>query len=113
MRKILDYDPLTKEEVWWDSDVAQNKVTITHSQDVEPHLNLAHALAMDEDRSNKGIKKDMWHYAKVPNIIIMEMKQKHGVDFFDKNDWPRVFHLLNTEYSRFKTTHKTHEIKHA
>jgi len=99
--------------VYWDYDAAQNKATITHSQDVEPALELAHALAMDENRTAKGIKGDMWHYAKVPSTVIMEMKSKHGVDFFDKNDWPKVFHLLNTEYSRFKTTQKTHEIRHA
>ena len=112
-RRILDVDPLSRMTVYWDYDAAQNKATITHSQDVEPALELAHALAMDENRTAKGIKGDMWHYAKVPSTVIMEMKSKHGVDFFDKNDWPKVFYLLNTEYSRFKTTQKTHEIRHA
>jgi len=111
MRRILDFDPLSNQTVWWEGD--GEKVTITHSQNVQPVLDLAHGLAMDENRTNKGIKGDMWHYAKVPSTVIMEMKEKHGVDFFDKNDWPRVFHLLNTEYTGFKTTHKTHEIRHA
>jgi hypothetical protein len=53
----------------------------------------------------------MWHYARVPNAIILEMKQKHGVDFFDRNDSKRMFALLNTEYSRFKTTEKKHNVR--
>jgi hypothetical protein len=111
MKRLLDYDPLSRQEVWWESH-GDGKTTITHTQDVQPVLDLAHGLAMDENRTSKGIKGDMWHYAKVPATVIMEMKDKHGVDFFDRNDWPRVFRLLNTEYSRFKTTQKTHEVKH-
>jgi hypothetical protein len=113
MRRVLDYDPLSKQTVYWDSDMANKKVSITHVQDVQHVLDAAHDMQMDEERTKNGIAQDMWHYAKVPSVVIMEMKEKHGVDFFDKNDWPRVFRLLNTEYSRFKTTHKTHEIKHA
>jgi hypothetical protein len=113
MRRILDVDPLSRTTVYWDYDAAQQRTTITHEQDVQPVLDLAHGLAMDENRTKKGIKGDMWHYAKVPAVVIMEMKDKHGVDFFDKNDWPKVFKLLNTEYKQFKTTQKHHQIKHA
>jgi hypothetical protein len=112
-RHLLDYDPLNREAVYFDYNEGAGKVTITHSQDITPVIELAQALAKDENRTKKGIKQDMWHYAKVPSTIIVEMKQKHGVDFFDKNDWPRVFKLLNTEYPYLKTTHKNHSIKHA
>lgn len=108
MRLLLDYNPLTGERVWFGSDSSNTKVTITHEQDVDYHLRRAHSQAVDDDQTKRGISKDFWKYASVPNIVIMEMKSKHGVDFFDKNDWPKVLELLNGDYSRFKTTSKVH-----
>lgn len=108
---LLDHNPLTGEKVWFEFNNHDNLVNITHEQDVEPSLNLAHALANDDELTKQGMKNDMWRYAHVPNTVIVEMKHKHGVDFFDRNDAAKVFDLLNTEYSRFKTTHKTHKIK--
>lgn len=113
MRQVLDYDPLSGQTVVWDSDMASGRVTITHSQDVSSNLSHAAAMRSATGRDRKGIRDDMWHYAHVPNVVIMEMKQKHGVDFFNRNDWPAVFKLLNDEYSQFKTTDKHHSIKHA
>jgi hypothetical protein len=110
-RHILDHNPQTGETTYFD--YSDERVVITHTQDVTPILKMAHYWTNKESKTDYGIKNDMWHYARVPNIIILEMKTKHGVDFFDKNDKPRVFHLLNTEYARFKTTHKRHSIKHA
>ncbi len=108
MKLLLDYNPLSRETVWFSADSATNQVTITHEQDVEPHLRLAHANAVDDDLTKAGIGNDMWKYAHIPNTIIIEMKQKHGVDIFDRNDQQKVFDLLNGEYSRFKTTTKHH-----
>jgi len=111
MKLLLDHDPITGEKVWFGSEPDSNKVVITHEQDVSEHLKRAHSQYVDDDLTKKGMKDDFWKYASIPNIIIMEMKQKHGVDINNKNHWPRVFKLLNTEYSRFKTTSKTHRLK--
>lgn len=109
MKKLLlDYNPLTRERVYFSAGGHENKIQITHEQDVDEHLRRTHAQSVDDDFTKRGIHNDMWKYASIPNIIIMEMKQKHGVDFFDKNDWPKVLDLINTEYSRFKTTTRTH-----
>jgi len=110
-RLVLDHNPLSKETVFFDFDAHTDEVRITHEQDVTPHLDLAHAIAVDDSITRQGIKDDMWRYAHVPNAVIVEMKHKHGVDFFDRNDAAKVFDLLNTEYSRFKTTTKTHSIR--
>lgn len=110
MKRILNYDPLTRETIWFESD--GDKVFITHTQELDEHLDFAQALANDNDQTARGIKSDMWRYAHVPNTIIMDMKERFGVDFFDNNDAPKMFDLLNTEYSRFKTTSKVHKIRH-
>jgi hypothetical protein len=109
-KRLLDYNPLTGEKTWFQYD--QNDVmTITHEQDVQKILDYAHLKATNADYSKKGMKGDWWHYAKVPNIVILEMKQKHGVDFFSEEDAPKVFHLMNTEYKAFKTTDKVHNVR--
>lgn len=103
---LLDHNPLTGESVHLDFE--DGKMVMTHSQDVSGFLDWAGNLANDTDRTKRGIKDDFWHYAKVPNSVILEMKHKHGVDFFNKDHAKKVFQLLNTEYKRFKTTDKVH-----
>lgn len=108
---LLDYDPITGERVYFGFNNHENRVTITHEQDVDEHLKLAHAQAIDDNFTKKGIKNDWWKYASLPNIIIIEMKQKYGVDVHNKNHWPRVIELINTVYPRFKTTAKIHRVR--
>jgi len=109
-RRLLDFNPLTGEKCWYDYSRHDDVATITHEQNVDGILEFAHGKSISK-ATDKGIKRDMWHYARVPNAIIMEMKAKHGVDFFDPNDRKRMFALLNTEYARFKTTEKTHNVR--
>lgn len=108
---LLDHNPLTGESSYFSFNDHDDQITITHEQDVTQHLKLAHSDATDDQLTKDGMKADMWKYAHVPNSVIVEMKTKHGVDFFDKNDATKVFDLLNTEYSRFKTTTKTHRVR--
>lgn len=86
-------------------------MALTHTQDVTGVLEQCHAWAMKTDtKTDYGIKNDMWHYARVPYIIIQKMKLEDGVDFYSEADEAKVFHLLNTKYSKFKTTHKNHGV---
>lgn len=111
MSRVLDFNPLTGERVLFDYDAHEDRMVLTHQQDVRRELAFSHAKSVDDNATKRGIKNDLWHYARVPNIVIMEMKNKHGVDFFDKNHKKRVFELLNTEYAYCKTTDKKHAIR--
>ena len=110
-KRLLDFNPLSGEKVWFQYEHSTDRMVITHEQDVEDHLKLAHHLTLDDKRDKKGRKEDWWHYAHVPNAVILEMKEKHGVDFFDKAQEKRVFALLNTEYKRLKTTNLNHNVR--
>jgi hypothetical protein len=107
-KRLLDFNPLSGEKVWFQYDESIDSMTITHEQDVEDHLKVAHARAIDDNYTRKGMKNDLLHYAHVPNTVILKMKQEDGVDLFEKNDAKRVFELLNTKYKRLKTTTKNH-----
>jgi len=110
-RLVLDLNPISGESVYFDFDAHTDQVHITREQDVSKFLDIAHEIAVDETQTAEGIKNDMWRYAKVPNHVLVEMMTKHGVNVFDRNDDAKFFDLLNTEYKRFKTTHKTHRVK--
>jgi hypothetical protein len=113
-KRLLDYDPLSGQTTHFeyveDGDAA--KMVLTYSYDVQAGLDLAQSLANDEDRTRKGIKEDLWHYAHIPAGVAMEMLVKHGVDINNPHHKQAVFKLLNTEYTKCKTTTLMHNIKH-
>lgn len=106
-KHLLDFNPLTGEAVHLD--FAEGKMVMTHSQDVENILDANKRLASATDLTRKGIKKDMLHYASIPNTLVVKWKQEKGVDVFNPNHRKRLFELLNDpEYKYLKTTHITH-----
>lgn len=111
-KRVLDYNPVSGRTVWFEYDHALEKVIITHSGDAEPALRKAEALRQySAERTAKGIKEDMVHYAIVPQEIQLEMKEKYGVDFWNREHDAKVFDLLNTVYKRFKVTEINHSVK--
>jgi hypothetical protein len=106
-KRVLDHNPLTGETVYFD--YSDDRLSISHEHDVSGILEDTLTMRNDEDYSRKGIKNDQWHYARIPNGVMMEMKAKHGVDMFGgKIDWPAVFRCINTHYPYLKTTTKQH-----
>lgn len=87
------------------------RLQVHYQQDVEPILEYTKRLRND-GLTDYGIKQDLWHYAQIPPVIILEMRFKHGVDVFNKDHLKRVFELINREYPYLKTTEKNHWVKH-
>jgi hypothetical protein len=105
--EILDYNPLTGERCVMS--FSNGKMHITNQQDVNPIVDYATELRNNTGYSQRGIKKDHWHYARIPNGVMLEMKQKYGVDMFtSKPDWKAVLRCINKNYPYLKTTEKTH-----
>ena len=61
--------------------------------------------------ADNGIKKGLWLYASIPLAVQYEMLTKHGINIHNKDHWPRMFELINTDYPYLKTTNKTHALK--
>ena len=105
--QTISYDPITGERCVMS--FSNGQVHITNEQDVNPIMDYATELRNNTDYSRRGIKKDHWHYARIPNGVMLDMKQKHGVDMFTgKPDWKAVLRCINTHYPYLKTTGKTH-----
>ena len=109
MKKVLDHDPLTHTTQYHHYNNLTGETTIETVQDVEPYLELAKTLRNDESYSKKGIKESFWHYATIPNSVIEQIRQKHGLNVFEPNDSKAVFKVLNSEYPALKVTSGHHD----
>jgi hypothetical protein len=91
-------------------DMNDGHLQVHYRQDVEPVLEYTKKIRND-GLADLGIKRDMWHYAHVPPVVILKWRFEHGVDIFNKDHMPKVLQLLNTEYKALKTTDKTHTVR--
>jgi hypothetical protein len=64
-------------------------------------------MANDGGVSQRGIAESWWLYAKLPPIVILQLRAK-GINVFDKNDEAKVFAEINTNYPYLKTTTGNH-----
>jgi hypothetical protein len=107
---LLDFDPLTGQKTYFQTQAHENSFRIvTEIDDSAQSLAYAHERRADGDYTKKGIKGDMWHYAKLSAQAIQQMATEDGVNILVPGyDRKKFFHLLNTKYKAFKTTDKTH-----
>lgn len=112
MAAFIEKDPLTGVSSTvvtpehWDKGVA-----IHYEQDVQPLIDHCKTLRND-GLTDGGIKRDLWHYACLPPVIIMKFRNEYGIDVFNRNHYPKLFRLLNTEFKYLKTTEKRHTVQH-
>lgn len=109
MSRLIDYDPLTGRSVSFSYNHDDNTFTIGHHEDVEPVLEDNKWAVLDLDMHKKQASAGWAHYAKVPEIAILDMKARFGVDFFNADHWQKVMSLLNTEYKLCKRTTYSHD----
>jgi hypothetical protein len=105
MRKFLGFDEATG--MLTSTAFEDGRNVIKYQQDVSGHLDLAARMRADSDALwREGMKDSLCHAAYIPDLVIVDMKNRFGVDFYDKNQRKRVLQLLDTEYPRCKTTEK-------
>ena len=103
-KELLEYDPHTKTRVWHDYDHSTRKTRIITEQDCEPILNLTKKLSNTPEYKSEGIKNNMMHFARVPNNVIVEWKQKYGIDnIFDSRFNKKIEKLLSSDYKHLRT----------
>ncbi len=96
----------------WDAR-EEGKEVIGYSQDVQPTVDFTQSLASDEDYTKRGIKESLWHYATIPDSVILKLWFEDGLNIYhalDTADERRLWNLLNTKYKIFKTTTKHHSV---
>lgn len=109
MSKFVDYDAERGLATY--EDMYDGHIQLHYRQDVEPVLELAKTERIN-GLTDHGIKEDLWLYARIPPVVILEMKFKHGVDVFKRGDMKKAFALINSEYPHLKCTEKRHTLHH-
>lgn len=71
------------------------RLFLRHAQNATPIVECNKA-SQNNGRSAWGADKDMWRVASIPNVVVIEWMNQHGVNFYDDNHWPRVVALLNS-----------------
>lgn len=111
-KRLLDRDPITGVETWFDYDHVKDNAVITEKQPVDHILKYCSDLRqISDERTKVQMKKDWVHYAILPSTVQLEMKMKHGVDPWSKEDEGKRLALINSDYSKFKVTNIMHNVK--
>lgn len=102
MSEFFEYDPVTgiRTDLSWSE--SEQKMTLIRTADVEPVLDFCKANA-NAGLNRKGIQESWWCYAKLPAIVILQMRAK-GINVFDQNDQKRMFAEINSHYPHLKMT---------
>lgn len=79
---------------------------VRYEQDVTPYLDEAARLRADSSLWQQGVKASWALGARVPDLVIVDMLTRFGVNFYDKNQRKRVLELIEKEYPNCKTTDK-------
>lgn len=106
-RKFLDYNPNTG--LLTSTSFEDGKNIVKYEQDCQPFWDEnARFRANSSENWAKQMKGEekMVHAAFIPDVVILDMKSRFGVNFYDKADGKRVLKLLETEYSKCKVTDK-------
>ena len=74
-------------------------------QDVEPHLDYAAACrrADSENRGAFGKRGEMRRTMAIPFNILMEVSNKHHLNFFEPADAKKILAIVKRDYPKFKT----------
>ena len=105
--RLLDQSGDTK--TYFGMDELTGTIQITTEQELTGFLERMKQMRRDSsERWNKGVKEEWLHYASIPSVVIMELKNK-GIDVFNPEDEKKLLAELNSNYPYLKTVdHKTH-----
>lgn len=101
-KHLLSYDPLNGLSTWFEPDGDSYK--IGHTQDVARELEYSKNLQKIPEYKRAGIKNDWMHFAHIPAIVILDIKDKHKLDCYNPDDAKKIEQLLQTnEYAHCRT----------
>ena len=104
---FFDFDSETGLTETFDYDPISDAVSITASQDVTAFLDHMNAMRKDPSISDKGIKEDWWHYASIPPVVELHLRNK-GLKLEDKNHMKAILREINTNFPYLRSTDKWH-----
>ena len=100
MKRLLSHDPLSKTSTYHHYDHSTDTTHIETVQDVSQALRYVKGKANDTGYRQKGLKEDFFHVAHVPAVVVVELKQKYGMDCFstDQKHLEEVLKTIQRHY---------------
>ena len=106
-KRIFSFDQASHSKEVYHYDNQTGKAHIETVQNVEPYLKRNKALQNDQRFKERGKKQEFMHIATIPNNVVVMLKQKHGIDVFNKDDLPKLERLLmSNEFKYLRTVDK-------
>lgn len=106
MGKLFSYDPLTGTKEIFQGN-GRGGFQIQTVQDCRKIVEFNKACQNTPELKHNGIKSDYYHFARVPNVVLMEWKQKYGLDYMNKDDMPKIEKLLSSpDYKYLRTVNR-------
>ena len=102
MTRLVDFNPLTGERITFHYNHSDDTFTVEHSQDCTPIIEWNKRQQIEANHALQR-KKDWVLAAKIPNVVIMNWRQQHGVDFFNpehEQAWKNLLNHPDYEYLR-------------
>lgn len=111
MASFLEFNPQTGVEQWVDGDDS-NRLQVHYRQDVEPLLDVALRERNEGASDARWRKTGMALYARIPLVVMMEIKTKYGVDILSANKahWAKAFPIIDRDYPYLKSTDMVHRV---
>ena len=102
----MDLDPFTGIETWHELKDGQTYIYYVPTRDEAPTVDYCQSLANDGDYTKHGMKVDWWHYAHIPNSIMLKWHIEEGIPLFDAEAYNKK--VNDPEYKLLKVTQKHH-----
>ncbi len=109
MKRLLDYDPLSGIETWWERVDGKTNIQYVPTRDVQEEVDACVRMANDPEYSRKGIKEDWWHYAHIPAALMLDWNIRLGIPLGDAREYNTM--VNKPEYRLLKATTKWHDVK--
>lgn len=103
-RKFLSFDAATG--LLTSTAFEDGRNVLKYQQNVQGHFDVASEMRARPEIWQQGMKDSFAHAAFVPDLVIVDMLTRFGVNFYDKNQRKRVLELIEKEYPKCKTTDK-------
>ena len=105
-KQLFDVNPHTREVTYHHYDEATDITMIEVVQDAQPYIERSKRLANNPEYKRAGIKQDWYHFASVPNTVLVELKQKYHLDWTKKDDLQKIEKVLARDYKKLLTVDK-------
>jgi hypothetical protein len=102
MAEFFELDPVTGIRTDTEWNPTTGEMTLIRTADVEPVLDFAKARANTVGKDREGIKEGWWMYAKLPPIVILQMRAK-GIDVTKPEHQGRMLQEINEHYRHLRT----------